>query len=227
MSNSVIARPRVRTVSQTIQTKPKPDITQDGDGVLTAKQIHEYRETWDKMVSDAHGISYQQAAFLKLVRSKYPAHASGLLQFRTFARKVLRVTAGKALVSISMVGGIHRYSEQDWRNYGGLQGLMHMHNLPGNAWKRVRSALDARIASEGRPLTYDIIRDVALKMGFRSTSLKGRPTQSATEVKVQTLRSFIVSCYTKGVLPEKLPANVVQAMSKSTLEQIREAVSSK
>lgn len=226
VSTSYAARARgARVVSQTIKANKSKNYEQDGDGVLTAEEVVQVRNAWDLLVRNAHGISYAQAAFLKGLRARYPGGPSGLLQYRSFLRNVLHVTAGKAMIAIGFVGGTHRYSEKDWQNYGGLQGLMHLHNLPGNGWKKVRAALDARIAENGRPLTYGIIRNVALEMGYRSTSGKGRPTQSEMEQKCATLRAFIASCYKSGKLPAKLPANVAAAMSKSALETIREALS--
>jgi hypothetical protein len=173
---------------------------------LNEQQTQAYIDGWNELRESDYRNDFEKASFLRTLRRRFPADASGTLQFKTFINRNLRdITGSNALDYCKLLGSFR--TERVWSALGGFRTLRHLLNLPtATARRRVKVAALARADRDGQPVTYGIVRNIALNMGYRST-VQGRPTQTTMERKRDVLAQFIYDNVTG-----EIPTEVVEAM---------------
>lgn len=174
---------------------------------LNEQQTQQVIDRWNtELRANDYKLDYTRAVFLRTLRRRFPTDASGTLQYKTFVNKNLRdITGSNALDYVKMLGSFR--TERQWVALGGFRSLRHLLNLPtSNARTRVKTAALARADRDGQPVTYGIVRNIALRLGYRS-AVAGRPTQTEMEQKRDILAQFIFEN-----VEGEIPGEVIDAM---------------
>lgn len=181
--------------------------------------IAHYKARWFVLRKQAGQNDYQQAKLLDEVRSCITAGASGDLQFKQWVVRHFHFSGKRAMIFVRLYRARGNYTEHQWSMLDGARGLFHIESLPTSHRSQVRATLIARITSERQPLSYGIIRQMALRAGARSEN-DGRPTCTEMERKCRILRGFIVRLYREYSDLPTMPDAVEEAMGRSALEEV-------
>jgi len=176
------------------------------------------RSEWEDFRGGDYRRDHERAQFFRRWRRRYATgnatrRAAGDIQFSDDVNAHLPDIKGQTALNYCRLLTLFR-SERTWVNLGGYRSMLHLANMPTTAARnRVKTAALAKADRDGRPVTYNIVRGIALNMGYRST-VAGRPNQSEMEAKRDLLAQFIFEN-----VEGELPTEVVNAMPARLQEQ--------
>jgi len=193
---------------------------QRGNMAITNRRAERFRTEWDALRVQSGTLDFQMADFIRRVRSAFPGGASGLLQFRQFVTRNLQgITFQRAQTALALLRTFR--TQGQWELLGGHKPLILITNLGTPvARRRVKAAALAKARRDGRPVTYEQVRKIALGLGYRSQSARGGGTQTELQGRIRILREYVVSLHNDYSNLGAIPRDVQSAMTRTFLEQI-------
>lgn len=189
---------------------------------LAAAYIRRFNEL---NLSEAH-IAFERAKLIAEIRAHFPNGASGDLQTRAWIAENLGVTGSTLRALMDSTRALKFLTTSSaWTKVGGHRGAKFLTSLTPSERRKVLAKVDETTDRLGRGVSPSTVRNIALRMGIRSRSPLGRPTQTQTESKVETLRLFITSLYSNFEGLPEIPEDVREAMTPTLLAEIRRAAS--
>ncbi len=160
------------------------------------------------------------ADFIRQVRRAHVGGPSGLLEFRKFVTNKLQgITFQRAQTALALLRSFR--TQGQWELLGGSKPLILISNLGTVvARRRVKVAALAKARRDGRSVTYEQVRKIALGLGYRSQSARGGGTQTELQGRIRILREYVVGLHNEYSNLGSIPRDVQSAMTRTFLEQI-------
>ena len=151
---------------------------------------------WREINKTRAGLDFDLGALGADVRAKHVTGASGDYQTRSWFVKNLEVGVSTARKFLTAAQAASKFNRAQWEILGGWQTVQFVMHLPPAAHKKVLARAETFFNRHRRPMSYGQTRDVAFELGYRSR-VRGRPLRSETEEKLNTLRSWLDTLYSK------------------------------
>lgn len=201
---------------------------------MNSRKAKSFRQKWEDIKARKAALDFEEAVLFAEIRAEFPVTSSGTVQccewiVENFGVSV--VFAKKALRAAKMSKSV---SPKKWEILGGFRTVQWVQGLQPPVRRKTMKACEVEFkrrkvkereaVSNGDAvhvptptLSYDTVRRIAFQNGAKPGSLRGRPTRTQAEDKLDTLREYILKLHDIFDLPP-LPKNVKDAMGTRLAE---------
>ena len=145
------------------------------------------------------------------MRTKFDPNEKGGFEFRRFLYREMDIPVMQCKMLCTAANAATKLSETDWVALGGWMNVQFVMNVEAKYQRKLVTHAAAFLNDHNRPPSYGRLREIAFKLGARSTKF-GRPLRSESEARNALLRGWLDRLYEGNPRLPKPPTEVRLAM---------------